>query len=266
MTAEVLLEVALTPGLFHAEPSRATVGIVVDALRATSTLATLFAFGARGVELPAGLRQARALAARGCLVAAEVPSGAQARGCPLPVSPSLLAAAAVRGREVVFCTTNGTRAARVAARRVDELLFGSLLNASAAAEHALALAAPARGRIVVVCAGRHLNRIPCLDDTYTAGVLLGRVQAAAQRLGLSLTLGDGARIALAVVAAYPSPLEAFQRSATAEVLRRARRAPDIAFCARLDATQAVPALARHGATRPRWPVTLSAPLLGKTAA
>lgn len=259
------LDVALTPALLQRTPGTRTVSILVDALRATSTLATLFALGARSVELPPGLRQARDLAARGRPVAAEAVSGVQARGCHLPVSPSRLDPASVRGRDVVFCTTNGTRAARLAVRRSDEVLFGSLLNASAVAEQALRLAG-GDGRVVVVCAGRQWNRVPCLDDAYAAGVLAHRVARLAAEGGRPVRRSDAASIAMLVADAYPDPYAALSRSATADILRRARSADDIAFCARLDVTPVVPTLARCGASSPACPVTLTNYVLEQEAA
>lgn len=259
------LDVALTPSLLPPGTARGSVAILIDALRATSTLSTLFALGARSVELPRTLRHAQRLASQGRPVAAESVAGGQAPRCTIPVAPSRLHAAAVAGQDLVFCTTNGTRAARIAARRAEHVLFGSLLNASAVAERAVSLAGDG-GRVVAVCAGREWNRIPCLDDTYVAGVLVERVRAAAERAGRAVRQTDAARIAALVAGAYPTPLAAFERSATSAVLHRAGSADDIAFCARLDAVSVVPELARPGAPIPPHPVYLSDDLVKEEAA
>ncbi len=251
------LDAALTPSLLSPR-SREQVVILIDALRATSTLATLFHLGAARVDLPQTLREARRLAAAGFPVAAEMVRGGQARGCTIPVSPSLLTTAPVHGRTLALCTTNGTRATRLVARRARYVLFGSLLNVSATAARAVRLAGP-NGTIVAVCAGREWNRIPCLDDTYTAGVLLDRLRRQAEQQGLAVRLTDAATIAQAVAASFPDARTAFERSATAAVLRRAGSEGDVAFCARLDVAKAVPELAHPSAALPRYPVYLLEP-------
>jgi 2-phosphosulfolactate phosphatase len=132
------IDVAFTPRLL-ARTRRPPVVVLVDVLRATSTATTLFALGARGLEVARGLDQARARAEVDRLVCAERASGRQAHGTDLPISPARLTAAAVAGRDVVLCTTNGTRALRRVAPRACQVLLGCLLNASAVAEAGLAL-------------------------------------------------------------------------------------------------------------------------------
>lgn len=259
---EIVLDVALTPALLIERTGPGVVAVLIDALRATSTLAQMFALGARSVELPIGLREAQVLARDGRLVAAEYRSGAQARGCTVPVSPSRLDAAQLAEQDLVFCTTNGTRAARRTARHAEHLLFGSLLNATAVAERAFALAADVpdgRGEtVVLVCAGRHGNRLVGLDDTYTAGLLIRRLEVAAARAGRTVRCTDAAEIALRMGEAYADPRVAFDRSETAEVLRLADSVEDVAFCARLDTTDAVPTLVRPDTGPAAWPVTFTA--------
>jgi arginase family enzyme len=104
--ARIAVDLAFIPGLLGNSPGRAVV-VMVDVLRATSTITTLFELGARSVSLPSGLRRARALARDGRPVGAELPSGQQAPGCGLPVSPSLLTGQAVAERDVVL---SGVRA------------------------------------------------------------------------------------------------------------------------------------------------------------
>jgi hypothetical protein len=129
------LDVALTPRLLAPAPVPPVV-VLVDVLRATSTATTLFALGARAVEVAGSLRQARARAGDGRVVCAERWSGRPAPGSGLSISPSRLVGSAVAGRAVVLCTTNGTRALRRVAPRASQVLLGCLLNLSAAATDA----------------------------------------------------------------------------------------------------------------------------------
>jgi 2-phosphosulfolactate phosphatase len=246
----VEVDVALTPRLLAPGTTRAVV-VLVDVLRATSTITTLFALGARGVEVARGLEQARARAASGGVVCAEHPSGRQARGTGLPISPSRLTARDVAGGDVVLWTTNGARALRRVAPHVSQVLFGCLLNASAVAEAAVELATRLDTSLSVVCAGRRGNAIPCLDDTYAAGTIARRIAGACP----SGQLSDAAKMACLVADAAGSPLEVLTRSATGEVLRRAHSEADIDWCARVDVTDVVPVLVRGGAEA-RCPVVL----------
>jgi len=248
------LDVALTPRLLG--PARVPLVVVlVDVLRATSTATTLFALGACGVEVAGSLRQARARAGDGRVVCAERWSGRPAPGSGLPISPSRLVGSAVAGRAVVLCTTNGTRALRRVAPRASHVLLGCLLNLSAAATDAVVLASRLGATLSVVCAGRHLGAIPCLDDTYAAGAIIARAEVAAARLGQAVACTDAAKLARLAFDAVASPYAALAASATSQVLRRAHSEADIAFCARMDVTDLVPVLVGRGAEA-RCPVVL----------
>ena len=241
----IAVDLAFTPrGLDGAGPR--PVVVLIDVLRATSTIATLFQLGARRVRVTAGLRQAQRMGRAGEAVCAELPSGAQAPHCELPVSPALLRRERVEGREVVFCTTNGTRALHLAAPRAERVLIGSLLNATAVAERAVRLAVELGSGIVVACAGRHRAKIAAIDDAYTAGYILERAAPLAAALGAELRLTDAARIGLAVCHDAASPERALAESTTAAVLRRVGSERDVAFCARPDAMPVVPAVAEDG--------------------
>lgn len=130
-----------------------------------------------------------------------------------------------------------------------------MLNAEAVAERALGLAAELDRPIAVACAGRHKATIPCLDDTYAAGVIVERATGAAERLGLELELTDAAKIGLALCREAGPPVRALRQSATAAVLRRVHGEADIDFCARPDAMPIVPVVDPEGAVE-RYPVIL----------
>jgi 2-phosphosulfolactate phosphatase len=251
--ARIGVDLAFTPGLLGSAPLPGVV-VMIDVLRATSTITTLFQLGARSVSLPSGLRQARALARNGRPVGAELPSGRQAPGCGLPVSPSRLTDELVAGQDVVLCTANGTRALRRAVPRAGHLLIGCLLNASAVAERALGLATELGRSVTMVCAGRQGNRIPCIDDAYTAGLIVERTAALAALLDLELELTDAAKIGLTLRRAAGGPEQALASSATGAVMRRVQSEADIAFCGRLDTTAVVPVVTANGAER--YPVIL----------
>ncbi len=252
----IVVDLAFTPrGLGATEAGALPVVILIDVLRATSTIATLFHLGAVRVRVTAGLHQAQALGRAGEAVSAELPTGAQAPHCELPVSPALLTRGSVVGRDVVFCTTNGTRALHLAAPRAGRLLIGSLLNATAVASRAVELAAELGRGIILACAGRKGARIVSLDDAYCAGFLIERAAPAAESLGVALELTDAAKIGLGVRRDAGPPDAAMAASTTALVLSRVGGDLDVAFCARPDAMPVVPIVAEDGRAE-KYPVLL----------
>src|SRR5262245_22916596 len=138
----LVVKVALTPALsldaWDHSQSR-WVYIVVDVVRATTTLCLFFERGARRVLVApsvAAARAARAQLGGDYLLAGEV-GGARPSDFDLGNSPGELAEWDLSGRELVYATTNGTRALH-ACRSGQVIFAGSLRNARAAARAALA--------------------------------------------------------------------------------------------------------------------------------
>src|ERR671910_1876556 len=122
------VHVAFTP----AEAERAPVGIVVDVLRATSTIAQALASGYRRVLCCAEIEEARALRAEvpDSLVGGER-KAIRIEGFDVGASPREFLEA--RAETLILSTTNGTRTIVTASERCDQVLIGSLLNLAAVA-------------------------------------------------------------------------------------------------------------------------------------
>src|SRR2546423_641009 len=127
------VHVAFTPS----EAAMASLGIVVDVVRATSSIAQALASGYRRVLCCAEVEQARALrASLEDAVAGGERDAIRIEGFDLGASPRELLQP--RAETLVLSTTNGTRAILAAAERCDEVVLGSLLNLEAAARTARA--------------------------------------------------------------------------------------------------------------------------------
>src|SRR5436309_10044683 len=149
------IDVAFTP----AEAGPAHVAIVVDVMRATSTIAQALASGYRRVLCCAEIDEARALrnATPGSLVGGER-DAVRIPGFDVGASPREFLEA--RAETLILSTTNGTRAILATAARCDEVLLGSLLNLDA-----VTAATRERGSdVAVVCAG--FKGGFALDDAY----------------------------------------------------------------------------------------------------
>src|SRR5579885_244506 len=110
LVTDVLLTPAELGGKLRVRPT--DVAVVIDVIRATTTLSVLFDRGCARVLVADDMPAARAFAAGhpgAYLLAGEV-GGPRPPGCDFGTSPVELAAADLGGREVIFCTTNGTRA------------------------------------------------------------------------------------------------------------------------------------------------------------
>src|ERR687885_967487 len=123
------VHVAFTP----AEQAAAPVGVVVDVLRATSTIAQALAAGYRRVLCCAELDDARRLRAEipDSLVGGER-NAVRIEGFDVGASPREFLEP--RAETLILSTTNGTRTILSAAARCDEVYLGSLLNLEAVAD------------------------------------------------------------------------------------------------------------------------------------
>jgi 2-phosphosulfolactate phosphatase len=213
----VRVHVAFTP----AEPTSAPVGIVVDVLRATSTIAQALAAGYRRVLCCAEIDQALALRAElgdEALLGGER-DAVRVEGFDVGSSPREFLQP--RAETLILSTTNGTQAILAAASACDEVLLGSLLNLGA-----VAAAVQERGRDVrIVCAG--FKGAFALDDAYCAGRIVGLLRG---------DRSDAAIAADVVARAYPSALEGLN----ARTYGPPGLEEDIAFCARESVLGVVP--------------------------
>ncbi|QHT60429.1 2-phosphosulfolactate phosphatase [Paenibacillus lycopersici] len=142
--------------------------IVIDVLRATSTIVAALAAGAAGVMPVETVLEARSLQCSDHVLAGErfcrkIP------GFELGNSPEEFTAEAVGGKRIVLTTTNGTRALHKA-MRADCVLAGCLNNASACA----GTAADLRRDVVLLCAGSH-NEF-ALEDGLCAGLIISELK------------------------------------------------------------------------------------------
>ena len=218
------VHVAFTPD----EAASAPVGIVVDVLRATSTMAQALAAGYERVLCAAEIEEARALRSEfpDSVVGGER-NAVRIEGFDLGASPREFLDPLAR--TLILSTTNGTRTILAAAARCDEVLLGSLLNLGAVGR-----AAAGRGEdVAVLCAG--FQGAFALDDAYCAGRIVQLLDGARS---------DAAIAAELVAGSFGTPLEALN----ARTYGPPGLEEDIAFCAREGVLDVVPRLAGMAGT------------------
>src|SRR5450631_323178 len=203
--------------------------IVIDLIRATTTLAVLFERGAHRVFAADALEQAE-LAKR--LFPERLLCG-ERHAKPLPGfdygnSPAQFAQLDLTGRDLVLTTTNGTRAF-FACPAESSRLAGSFYNAQAVISYALSLAHERSGDLHIVCAAEF--GYFALDDATCAGYLA--TQLLRQQPDLQVHESVYAATALYETYAPPKLLD-YCRSANS--VRTAGLGQDLEYCIKTDAT------------------------------
>jgi 2-phosphosulfolactate phosphatase len=218
------VDIALLP---PREPPTQETCLVVDVLRATSSMAVLLGRGAAAV-FPVGSADG-ALEYRDALVPDALVSG-EVRALPpegfdygnSAVEFANLDASVIAGRRFVVATTNGTPAL-LACSQAPLVLAAAPLNATAVVDAAI----DAGNDVLVVCAG--LRSAAAEDDGLAAGLLASRLVAR----GLEPT--EGAREMIARYAAVSADLAAaFRATEHGANLMRLGFDADVEFCATAD--------------------------------
>ncbi len=238
------VDVALLPA--EAAHASADCYVVIDLLRATTTMAVALSRGARRVHVVPTVEEARACRHLG-LLAGEV-RGLPPEGFDFGNSPCELLHAPLAGKDLVLATTNGTKAIVAVAGR-GAVLAASFANLSAAAQ-----AASRYERVLVVCAGTEGTRRFALEDAVAAGALVSRLLREAPQA----RLGDGGLLALQLTAGEPLP-NLVRRAQHARYLESIGLAEDVAFCTKVDVVGVVPVLeSREGSVATFAPFVPSA--------
>jgi len=222
-----------------------SVYIVVDVIRATSTIVTLFEQECDRIFLTDSVDYVHAFHDTACerfLICAEDAVGRRLQGADF--SPSLSEVhnnGSFVDKSVVIQTSNGTAALQKLARiGAEDIYIGSMLNLKAVTEAAIATALAKDRPITVVCAGRNAGKWITLDDVYCAAKILEHAMAFAEEAHILLTLFDSARIAHSQLRIYEDSVTALTQSASAENLRRIGMTGDIELCAKQDLSSLAP--------------------------
>jgi 2-phosphosulfolactate phosphatase len=143
------VDVYLLPVLAEPEQLAGRTVVVVDILRATTTIIHALAAGAKQVLPCLEVDEARRLAAQfpGAAVLGGERKGGKIEGFDLGNSPQDYTPVSVGGKTVVFTTTNGTRAL-TRCRQARRVLIGGFVNLSAVCREV-----EGADEIVLLCAG-----------------------------------------------------------------------------------------------------------------
>ncbi|HSW31933.1 MAG TPA: 2-phosphosulfolactate phosphatase [Longimicrobiales bacterium] len=204
--------------------------VVVDVVRATTTIAEALANGARAIFPTASTEDAVRLAAslgrEDTLLCGER-GAVKVEGFDLGNSPGEFTPEVVQGKRLVMSTTNGTAAlARVL--EAERVVTAAFTNMGAVAD-----TLRSHPRVVVVCAGRG-GRFG-LDDAVCAGHLL-------RRMGGERDVNDGARAAWALAGVMAPAVDMLAGTEAGRAVIAHGFAADLEICAQVDRHALVPEL------------------------
>jgi len=226
MTVEVCFSPALYP-FYLSEKSK--IAVIVDVFRASTTICKALMEGAAAIIPVASLEKAVELKNRGYFVGAE----RNVEKCDFADagnSPFDYFSDKVKGKEIVFTTTNGTRAIELAAGK-NNVIIGAFCNISAVVDYCK----NAGKDVLVVCAG--WNNLFSLEDTIFAGLLVTRLTCSEK----FQVCGDSAVAASVLWRHAESDVNAFLRqSEHASRLFSHHLEKDFDFCLTQDIVPVVP--------------------------
>jgi 2-phosphosulfolactate phosphatase len=192
------LSVHLAPSLVQPEKLAGSITVIVDILRATTTMIHALVAGAARIiavgEIEEAFQLSKTLPEGSYLLAGER-GGRPIKGFDLGNSPSEFTRAKCNHRDIIMTTTNGTRAI-LHAQQARRILIGAFVNFSAICQELLTDG----GDVHIVCAGT--DQEVTLEDTVFAGAV---VQKLVERGDFHLN--DGARMAWDVYEGHGSVLK-----------------------------------------------------------
>jgi len=216
-------------------PVAGATAVVIDVIRATSTIVEALANGARAiyptVSTEEAIRLANSLGRDDTLLCGER-KGLKVEGFDLGNSPREFSSDRVQGKRLVMSTTNGTRAF-VAAQGADRVLAASFLNLGSVVRSMVGSAE----EVVLICAGKE-DRFS-LDDALCAGTLL-RELVEADGASDPPVLNDASRAAFHLARTFDLHEELLRATAAGAALVEVGLGEDLALCAQLDRHELVP--------------------------
>ncbi|MDZ7261353.1 MAG: 2-phosphosulfolactate phosphatase [candidate division KSB1 bacterium] len=231
----MVIEVYLTPQEFTSEDLKDKIAVVIDVLRASTTITTALYHGCKQIIPVAEVEAAMNLAAnmpRDTRLLGGEREGKKIPGFDLGNSPTEYTPELVSNKTLIFTTTNGTKLLSKTPKAL-KTLVASLVNIEQICQHVIAHPETDLG---ILCAGK-LNRFS-LEDAVCAGLL---VTLLGRHFGESLKLTDAARAAELLYQKYTDNfLEMLQQSQHGKYLIEIGMGNDLEVCARVNSIPIVP--------------------------
>lgn len=222
------IQTIFSPSLFNqVEDLDKKIVVIIDILRATSTICTMLESGAQEVITVASEQDARALAKTNGFILAGERNGEKLEGFDMGNSPLEALKADIDNQKIVLTTTNGTRCIHMA-REAKSIIIGSFLNLSAVCNYI----DDHTEDVVLFCAGWK-DRINMEDSLFAGAVCMG--------LDGDYQFDDSSLLAQSAYAIAEDDLyRHLQSSNHFQRLSRLNVEDDIRYCCEIDQFESVP--------------------------
>lgn len=227
------LNVFLSPVIVDELYFTGKTSIVIDVLRATSTIAAALNNGAKEIVPVASIEFA--VKVSGGMFGGHTLLGGERNtrkieGFALGNSPIEYSREVVEGKSIVLFTTNGTRSI-VKAKYSENLYTCSFININAVTKHLLNL----NTDIEIVCAGR--NNLFSIEDSICAGMIISKIK----EVNDNVFLNDSGVAVLTLYEKYGSNLiEMMQNSDHGKILIENGFESDLEYCSSIDLLNLIP--------------------------
>lgn len=216
------VEIVLSPLLLPLVDLKGKTVVVIDILRATSTICAALHNGAESVTPVISVEEALQHSALDYLVAGER-DGEKAPGFDFGNSPTEYERSVIQNKKVVLTTTNGTKCIH-ASKAADEILVGSFFNLTVLSTYLR----NNKNSVVLFCSGWK-DRVN-IEDTLFAGYIANSLK--------ETHTWDSDEVELAidlVKAAQPDPGVYLKKASHAQRFERLGNHGDLSICMQIDA-------------------------------
>ncbi|MFN0158258.1 MAG: 2-phosphosulfolactate phosphatase [Bacteroidota bacterium] len=228
------VELFFTPNQTDEMSLRGKTVIVIDVLRASTTIATALRSGVKEIIPVATVESAVKISGNlfgDVILLGGERNGKMIEGFNLGNSPLEYTEERVKGKSVIFSSTNGSQAI-VKARYAREMFVCGFINISVVTEYLRA----ARRDVVVLCAGK--NGMFSIEDAVCAGMVL---QKLSESESTAVVLSDAALAALTLYKAFgKNILKMLKSSEHGRYLTEIGFAEDLVVCAGVDTIPILP--------------------------
>jgi len=171
MTTKPSLYTSLSPALLNLYDVNTSIVVIIDVLRATSTIATALHNGAKGIIPVDSVDECIRIGKQMGAITAGERDGKVAEGLQYGNSPFEYPESFIAGQTLVLTTTNGTKLLHMAlSNGAHQIVTGSFANIDAVCEHLVASKKP----VLLGCAAWK-DRIN-IEDTLFAGAVIDRIK------------------------------------------------------------------------------------------
>ncbi|MCX2475153.1 2-phosphosulfolactate phosphatase [Pedobacter sp. MC2016-05] len=224
------IEVCLTPALIDLYDIEQSIVVVIDILRATSSITYGIENGAEAIIPVANVDDCLNYSDKGYLLAAER-NGEVVVGYDFGNSPFSYTKEKVAGKTIVLTTTNGTKALHLANKRAYQVVIGSFLNLDSLCNY---LASQDKN-VLLLCAGwkDQFN----LEDTLFAGAVVNQLRKNFQHFDDSSVAAEDLYLL-----AKDDLRKYLHKSSHSHRLAQLDIEDDVVFCLQLNVCKAIPVL------------------------